>query len=189
MVVEPVEVEEPLLEVLPCGRLGFVGLRFLPRIADIVVVPVHVPVLHAQPAELVVAVPADDAAGTAKRTVSLLTRASAEGKLERLLAAAVLLDVVLALGARARVRLDPLRSPGILARVLEPCLHELAYDRAVVRVEAAPEAESVRGRAAHGGHGGRERRLVRGRAGDCLGAAGVGTEAELWVRADVRLSD
>lgn len=192
MVVEPVEVEEPLLEALLRGRLERVRLRLLPRVAHLVVVPVHVPVLHAQPAELVVAVPAEDAAAAA--TLHTHTAVSpgfwrARAEMKRLLAAAVLLDVVLALRAGARVRLDPLRRPRVLARVLEPRLHELADDRPVVGVEAAPEAEGVRRRAPDGRHGRREGRLVRGRAGDGLGAAGVGAEAELRVRADVRLPD
>lgn len=65
------------------------------------------------------------------------------------LATSVLLNIVLAFGTCARVGLDPLRCACVLARVLEPHLHELADEWAVIRVESAAKAEDMALTAAH----------------------------------------
>ena len=59
------------------------------------------------------------------------------------LAAAILLNVVMALGAHTGVCLDPLACTRVFPRALHPLGYERADDRAMVRIVTAPKAEGV----------------------------------------------
>ena len=183
MVVEAIEVEEPPLEVRLRLVHRLVGFWLLPRIANCAVIPVSFPLLHAQPAELVLAVSADDTAGTASQHTWTYWADTHS------LASSGLLNAILTLGARPRVRLDPLRRARIVARVLDPLGHHPADQRAVVRVEAAAKAERVALPAVDDGHLGEQRVAAAACREDRLGAAGVRTEAEVCVGPDVGLHE